>query len=341
MKKKNLAMIGCGTVGQGLLRIIAEKKPDLNVVAISDKLKGAIFDPNGIDVSKMLDVLENDGKIEEYKSASKKAITGLDPIETIKNCNADIMAEMTYTDIETGQPATSYIETALEQGMHVTTSNKGPAALYHAKLAKLAAKNNVQFLIEGTVMSGTPVFNLARETLTGCKITEVKGILNGTTNYILTKMENEGWSYNDALKKAQELGFAEADPTADVEGFDALAKVVILSNYLLGGNIKPDEVPRQGINEISLENIRSAAEEGLRYKLIGSTKLEGESISAYVKPVKLDLSDPLAGVGGATNALTFNTDLLGEVTIQGPGAGKIETGFSIFVDIMTILRQDS
>lgn len=338
MAKTKLAIIGCGTVGQGLLQIIKDKNADISVVAISDMLKGSLLEPDGIDISIMLDVLGKGGKVDDYDKVGPSAIRGLNAIETIQQCDADIMAEMTYTDIKTGQPATSHIEEALKKGMNVTTSNKGPAALYYKKLSKLAADNGVKFLIEGTVMSGTPVFNLARECFAGCEISEVKGILNGTTNYILTKMEDEGWSYEDALKKAQELGYAEADPTADVEGFDALAKVVILSNVLLGGDVHPDDVPCQGISKITLEDIKSATNEGMRYKLIGSTKLEGNKIIASVKPVKLPLSDPLTGVGGANNALTFDTDLLGKVTIQGAGAGKIETGFSIFVDILNIIR---
>ncbi|MBS3768380.1 MAG: homoserine dehydrogenase [Candidatus Cloacimonetes bacterium] len=340
MNEKKLVMIGCGTVGQGLLEIIEDKTPNIKLIAISDKLKGSLLDPKGIDIPYMLGILDNDGKVDDYDKASDKAITGLDAIETIKKSNGDIMAEMTYTDIETGEPATSHIKAALKQGMHVTTSNKGPAALYYTKLQKLASDNGVKLFIEGTVMSGTPIFNLARECFAGSKITEVSGILNGTTNYILSKMENEGWDYKDALKKAQELGYAEADPTADVEGHDALAKVVILSNCILGGNIKPEDVPCEGINNITLEDVNEAAENGMRYKLLGSTKIEEDKITASVKPVKLELSNPLAGVGGATNALTFKTDLLGEVTIQGPGAGKIETGYSIFVDIMSILNHE-
>ena len=338
MAKTKLAIIGCGTVGQGLLQIIKGKNADIVVVAISDMIKGSLMDPDGIDISLILDILDKGGKVDDFDKVSHSAVRGLDAIETIRQCNADIMAEMTYTDIKTGQPATSHIEEALKKGMHVTTSNKGPAALYSKKLSKLATDNKVKFLIEGTVMSGTPVFNLARECFAGCKISEVKGILNGTTNYILTKMENEGWSYEDALKKAQELGYAEADPTADVEGFDALAKVVILSNVLLGGDVIPDDIPCEGISKITLKDVKSAANEGMRYKLIGSTKLEGDKIVASVKPIKLPLSDPLTGVGGANNALTFDTDLLGKVTIQGAGAGKVETGFSIFVDILSIIR---
>jgi len=339
MNKPKLMIIGYGVVGQGLLEIIKSKKLDILVVAISDFKKGSICCADGLCLTTVLELLESGKSLEDYDPdcCEGKMYKGWDALETIRRCDADIMAEMTYTDIKTGQPATQHIEEALKKGMHVTTSNKGPAALQYNRLSKLAAENGVKFLIEGTVMSGTPVFDLARECLTGCKITEVKGILNGTTNYILTKMEQEGWSYDDALKKAQELGYAEADPTADVEGYDALAKVVILSNVLLGGNVTPDDVPCEGISKVSLEDVKSAADEGMRYKLIGSTRIEGDKIIASVKPVKLPLSDPLTGVDGANNALTFDTDLMGKITIHGAGAGKIETGYSIFVDILNIL----
>jgi len=342
MVKPKLVLIGCGVVGQGLLEIILRKKLDILVVAISDFKKGSICCSDGLSLTKVLDLLESGKSLEDYTCENEccngKLQKGWDALETIKNCDADIMAEMTYTDIKTGQPATKHIEAALTKGMHVTTTNKGPAALQYNRLSKLAADKGVKFLIEGTVMSGTPVFNLARECLAGCEITEVKGILNGTTNYILTKMEQEGWSYEDALKKAQELGYAEADPTADVEGYDALAKVVILSNVLLGGNVTPDDVPCEGISKITLEDIKAAAAEGMRYKLIGSTKRDGDKIIASVKPMKLPLTDPLTGVNGANNALTFDTDLMGKITIQGAGAGKIETGFSIYVDLLNIIR---
>jgi len=338
MAKARLMLIGCGTVAQGLLEIIQQKKTDISLVAISDLKKGSINCADGLDIGKILNLLNTEKSLEDYTCDGCALNKGWDALKTIRECDADIIAEMTFTDIKTGQPATQHIEEALKRGMHVTTSNKGPAALYYNKLKKLAEDNGVKFLIEGTVMSGTPVFNLARECFAGCDITQVKGILNGTTNYILTKMEQEGWSYKDALKKAQELGYAEADPTADVEGFDALAKVLILSNVLLGENVKPDDVPCEGISSITLEDIKAAAAENMRYKLIGSTRKEGDRIIASVKPVKLPMTDPLTGVNGANNALTFNTDLLGDVTIQGAGAGKIETGFSIFVDILNIIR---
>ena len=160
--------------------------------------------------------------------------------------------------------------------------------------------------------------------------------MNGTTNYILTKME-EDMSYDDALKKAQELGYAEADPTGDVEGLDALGKVVILTNVVLGKSISWEDVKRKGITEISKEDIDNAKFEGKRWKLIGSAEIKKDgSVDAKVWPEKLPLDNPLAGVSGATNALTYNTDELGPVTIVGPGAGRRETGFALLIDLLKI-----
>ena len=344
--KHRIGLIGCGTVGQGLLEILDRKKDSLRdehgfeakVVGITDKLRGTLVMPKGIDIPTVLEVLGRGANLSEYPKATAAQTAPLDPVDMIAKIDADIIAELTYTDIKTGEPATSYIRKALETGKHVVTSNKGPAALHYAELQALAKHKKVQFRIEGTVMSGTPVFHLAEAGLAGNEIRGVKGILNGTTNFILSKMETDGMDYADALKLAQKLGYAEADPTADVEGFDALAKVVILSNVLMGASLKTTEVPRKGISAITLADVAAAKAEGYRYKLIGQARKEGGKVVASVSPEKLPLSDPLAGVMGAHNAVTFDTDLMGKVTIQGAGAGKIETGFSILSDMLAIDR---
>ena len=186
-------------------------------------------------------------------------------------------------------------------------------------------------------MSGTPALNLAELCLAGNEIREIRGIVNGTTNFILTNME-KGKTYAEALKEAQDLGFAEAVPDADVEGFDAMAKVIILAKAVMGADIKVADVDRTGITKITLDDINAAKAEGKRWKLIGRVAREGGAVRASVRPEKLDIADPLAGVGGATNALTFSTDLIRNVTIIGPGAGKIETGYSILVDLLAIHR---
>jgi len=344
--KYKIGLIGCGTVGQGFLDILDKKAETLKknlgfeakVVAISDKLKGSLLAPRGLEIKKVLGLLSQGKTLADYAPGKGQKDSALGPIEMIERCDADIIAELTYTDIKTGEPATSYIKKALQTGKHVVTSNKGPAALHYPELRDLAKKKKVYFRIEGTVMSGTPVFTLTENGFAGNTVKEIKGILNGTTNFILSKMELDNMDYREALALAQKLGYAEADPTADVEGFDALAKIVILSNVILGGNIRPSDATREGITGISRDMVLAAKQEGFRYKLIAQTIREGTKITAGVSPQKLSLSDPLAGVMGAQNALTFDLDLLGKVTIQGPGAGKTETGHAILQDILAIHR---
>ncbi|HPR62604.1 MAG TPA: homoserine dehydrogenase [Thermoanaerobaculia bacterium] len=329
--------IGFGTVGQGLAELLVEKEQTLRechglevkVVGIADMQKGTIYDPGGIDLTKALDAVKAGTNLE---GAAGPKFEG-DVLTLIRQADADVMLEATYTDIKTGEPATGHVRAALERGMHVVTSNKGPLALHYRELAELARNHGVKFLFEGTVMSGTPLLNLIRETLAGTKITEIKGILNGTTNYILTRME-EGLSYEDALKKAQELGYAEAVPDADVLGWDALAKVTILANVVFGAKLKPFDNPCEGITGITADMIRDAKGKGKRYKLIGRIWRDGDHVKASVAPMQMDLAHPLAGVMGATNAATITTDSLSDVTVVGPGAGRKETGYSMLIDLI-------
>ncbi len=189
-------------------------------------------------------------------------------------------------------------------------------------------------------MSGTPVLNLAAGPLAGNTITAIRGILNGTTNYMLTAME-AGASYADILKQAQELGYAEADPTADVGGFDALAKVTILANVVMGENLTPDQIPCEGITNLTVADLEAAKQADKHWKLIGEIRRTEQGVEASVRPMQIESSHPLAGVTGANNAVTFTTDLMGDVTIVGAGAGRIETGFSILTDILAIHRKES
>lgn len=338
-----IAFIGFGTVGQGLTEILLEKKDMLGekydfrfkIVAISDIMKGAVYDEGGLDMEKILELVKEGKKLDEYPTGVK----GMDSMATIQETNADTVIEVTYTDVKTGEPALTHIKAALNAGKNVISTNKGPVVKQVMELLDLAASNNVHYGFEGVVLAGTPVLNLAKFTLAGNKITGFKGILNGTTNYILTRME-EGMSYDDALKKAQELGYAEADPTGDVEGLDALGKVVILSNVVLGKNLSVNDVQRKGITGITGEDVKKAKAEGKRWKLIGSAEIQSDgSVKAKVSPEKLLLSDPLAGVCEAINALTYYTDELGPVTIVGPGAGRRETGFSLLIDLLEINRK--
>lgn len=335
--KHRLILVGFGTVGQGLAEILESKKKELkdsynfdcDIVGVSDLRFGTTYHVGGLHIPKLLDQAKK-GKFTDH-------VKDWDALALIKNTEATIMCELSFTDLKTGEPAISHCKAAFETKKHVVTSNKGPAALAYREMKNLAVKNGVKFLIEGTVMSGTPVINLADGPLAGCTIKAIRGILNGTTNFILTQMENK-MEYASALKKAQELGYAEADPTGDVEGYDARGKVTILTNVVMGASFSINDVSCKGITKITSQDIEQAKKDNCRWKLIGSIKSDNGKISASVAPEKISLSHPLAGVMGATNALTFSTDLMGDVTIVGAGAGRKETGFSILTDIIKIHR---
>jgi homoserine dehydrogenase len=266
---------------------------------------------------------------------SRALFSGWDSLRTIRESNADTVVEISWTDVQTGQPAIDHVKAAFESGKNAVLTNKGPVALAYRELAELATTHNVRFRFEGTVMSGTPTIRLAQRALAGCEIVEIKGILNGTTNYILTQMEG-GQSYADALLEAQRLGYAEADPTADVEGWDAAGKTVILANVLMGGDLRVADVDRTGISSLTLADVEAAKAAGERWKLIARVWQEDYITKASVRPTRLPLSHPLAGVSGAVNACTYTTDLLGDVTLVGPGAGRKETGYAVLGDLLEI-----
>jgi homoserine dehydrogenase len=339
-----LAFIGFGTVGQGLAEILRDKGEmlreslglEFQIVAISDLLKGAVYHSDGLDVARLLEVVQRTGKLDEYPD-SPGLERGWDSLKTIRETNADSIVEVSYTDIKTGQPAIDHCRAAFESSKNLVMSNKGPAALAYHELSALAKANGVRWGFEGTVMSGTPAIRMPLTALAGNEISEVRGIFNGTTNYILTKMEEE-MSYDAALKQAQELGYAEADPTADVEGYDALGKVVILANVVMNAPLTKDEVACRGISQLTLQDIAEAKAAGKRWKLIGRVKKEGGRVIASVGPEMVPMTDPLAGIMGATNAITYDCDLAGPITLVGAGAGRVETGFSILIDLINIER---
>ena len=341
MKQVRLGIIGFGNVGQGLAQILHERGAeyaqdfglDLRIVAIADVLKGCVNKLDGFAPATLLDKVAQDGSLRGLP----EEVINWDALTLIRECNADVIVELSYTDLQTGEPATTHLSEALRTGKHVVTTNKGPVALHFSALQALARENGVQIGFEGTVMSGTPSLRLARELLAGAGIKRVQGILNGTTNYILTQMD-AGATYADALAEAQSLGYAEADPTGDVEGFDAAGKVVILACLVLGSEIRMADVDREGITHLTPADIAAARAAGERWKLIGSLETKAGRVSAGVRPVRLPLDHPLAGVSGATNAVLFGTDLLGDVTLIGPGAGRMATGYAVIEDILAICR---
>ncbi|ACI58279.1 Homoserine dehydrogenase (plasmid) [Rhizobium leguminosarum bv. trifolii WSM2304] len=336
----NIALIGFGGVNRALAELIASKNPlwerdlgfRLNIVAVSDLYLGSVISPNGLDATTLVESKFAKGGFSQLSGGSAEANNEV----VIKNAPADIIVEATFTNPKDGEPAVSHCRWALEGGKHVVTTNKGPVAIAAQELKALAKKNGVRFEYEGSVMSGTPVIRMVDKTLAGAELNGFEGILNGTSNFVLGRMET-GMDFSAAVKEAQELGYAEADPTADVEGFDVRLKVVILANELLGANLTPDDVARKGISGLTAADIDTAKKAGSRWKLIGSAIRNADgSVTGSVEPKCLPLEHPLAAVSGATNAVSLNTELLGSVTVTGPGAGRIETAYALLSDIVAI-----
>ncbi|MEM2709935.1 MAG: homoserine dehydrogenase [Candidatus Methanomethylicia archaeon] len=337
--KLKIAIIGFGVVGQGLARHLISKKQylrsryniDCDVVAICDLKHGSIICDSGVDLVRVLRLIDYGRRIDEYEGVAR----GFSALEVIDQTTADIIVEATWTNLETGEPGLTHIKRSLERGIHVVTSNKGPIALAYKELGRIAESKGVFLRFEATVMSGTPAINLGLECLAGAEIKCLRGILNGTTNYILTEM-GRGVDYIEALRKAQELGYAEADPTADVEAWDPVAKIVILSNVLMNGDLRIKDVERRGITNISLKDIDEAKRRSRVIKLIAKAEKINGRITASVKPEEIPLTDPLAHVDGVLNALTYVTDVQGDVTIIGPGAGGDSAGYALLSDILAI-----
>lgn len=339
MDEVRLALIGFGNVAQGLTQILLEdgdkfaRERGLRILitAIADPIKGSAFNEEGLDPAALLESIRQHNLLKDLPGGSPN----WDAMEMIQNSPADVVVEMSYTNLKTGEPSTTYITEALRRKKHVITTNKGPIALHYDQLAQIAHQHGVNIGVEGTVMSGTPALRLGSVLLSAAGIVRIQGILNGTTNYILTQMEG-GKSYTDALAEAQAQGYAEADPTGDVEGFDAAAKVAILARLLLGKTVPFNEIERRGITQVSVADIAQAKAEGNYWKLVGSVEIEAGNVKAAVAPQCLPASHPLARVGGVTNAIVFTTKLLGDVTLIGPGAGRLQTGYAIIQDLFSI-----
>ena len=336
-----IVYVGFGIVSQGLAEIILrnnsvlpqDKNIEVQTVGILDTIKGSKLDTKGINMQHIL-ANANNG---DYSLLTENI---LDIPKAIQEINADIVIEASFTDIKTGQPAISHIETALNSDKHVVTTNKGPFALAYEEIFNLAKLKRKTLAIEGTVMSGTPIINVLNTGLLGSDITAVSGIMNGTSNYILSKME-VGMTYNDALSQAQKLGYAEADPTSDVEGLDTLAKVIILANVVFDVQLIQEDIEVKGISKITLSDVQEAAADNKRWKLIGSVWKDDKGIvHGSVCPKLIPMNDSLYNISDAINALKITSNILGDTTIVGAGAGKIETGFALYNDIISIVNSE-
>jgi homoserine dehydrogenase len=337
-----LSIIGFGVVGQGLAELVASKQEllrqqfdlDVMLVSVANGRHGFIYRESGLDIPLLLELSAHRRPLTEHPGITHWA----QPLDGLLATGADVLAEATGTNLRDAEPGMSHIRGALTHGIHVITANKGPIALAAHELMALAKQRNLQLRMESTVMAGTPVISTLREGVAGARVTSIRAILNGTTNYILSAMAR-GRDYADVLAEAQAQGYAEADPTADVEGYDAVAKVLILAALVFGQALKPEQVVRQGITHITRAQMLQALQEGRRIKLIGSLFFnENEQLQAQVEPIALPEQEALARVEGVMNAITFETDTLSQVTIVGPGAGRLQTGQGLLADLIAVAR---
>jgi homoserine dehydrogenase len=306
---------------------------DYKVVAVADTIKGSVMSQRGLRLERLLSLVQEKGSIKYYTGGT----SGLSAIETIARTDANVLVETTWTNLADGEPGLSHIRKALSKRLHVVTTNKGPIALAYHELVALARRRGCHLRFEGTVLSGTPAISLATEALAGSTINSIRGILNGTTNYVLDEM-TAGRTYTQALKTAQELGYAEADPSSDIEGWDSAAKITILANVLMGGRIRPSDVRRQGIAGITPDDIGDARTKRKRIRLVAKAYRYEGRIKAQVIPERLGEGDLLSHVSGVLNAMVLSTDVQPEVAIVGPGAGGDSAGYALLSDLLALNR---
>ena len=335
-----IAILGFGNVGKAFAKLLIEKQEEIldkfkinvDVVAISTRSKGCLVNENGIDLISVLKDLEEFNHFDE-KSSDYKNISS---IEISENVDYDILFELTPLQIFSGQPAIDHIKTALMRKKHAVSANKGPIAWAFESLRDLANKNKVLFYYETTVMDGTPIFNLVDETLKFCKVTEVKGILNSTTNFVLEEIA-KGKSYDEVIKEGKKRGFVEEDPSMDIEGWDASAKTAALLNVLMGANITPYDVDRKGIEDITYQQIKEAENRGNVIKLICYGGIDDGKVIAKVSPEEISKNSLLASIRGTTSIVSITTDLMGTVSIVEHEPEIEQTAYGVFSDLIRVL----
>jgi homoserine dehydrogenase len=336
-----VAVIGYGGVGKAFIALIANKLANLHNDGYDFQINyilnstGGIYNPEGISCT---DVIHFSNSGENIVNYPKGGSSELDFDTLLKNNNVDVLIEVTPTNKDTGGAGMVHIREALKKGIHVITANKGPIILAYNELHKIAVKNNVQLAIGCTTGGALPAINAGMFDMAGSEILSIEGILNGTTNFILKEMEDNSLTYDEALKKAQELGIAETDPTLDVEGFDTASKLLILTNVLMHQCKTLKDITIDGITGITPQDIKSAKDENKKYKLMARALKFNEDLIMTVKLEKLSLGHDLCNVDGKNKAVRFTSDTLGDLTIIGGASGVTPAAASILRDLINIIN---
>lgn len=342
MTHYNLAFLGFGNVGQAFARLLLDKKAELrarygltfSVTGIATARHGMAIDAAGIDVDQALECVRSKGTIEGLSTGAPPG----DSLAFIRECDAQVLFENTPVNYENGQPALDHLRAALEMGMHAITANKGPVVHGYKALRKLAKSKGCKFYFESTVMDGAPVFSLFRQALPAASLLSFRGILNSTTNLILTRME-KGESFDQAVAYAQSIGIAETDPSGDVDGWDAAIKVAALVTVLMDIPLIPAGVHREGIRGITPHDVARALDEGKRWKLVCSAERDGKGVMARVAPEMVSPDSPLFGVDGTTSIIQLETDVLGLLSVIEADPGPHTTAYGLLADFLNAVRQ--
>ena len=318
-----VAVLGLGSVGRGILEMAGSRDLGIVVTAVADSRSG-VMDPAGIDIPAVLAAKKEKGLCGDPSIGAK---------DIIERAEFDVLVEVTPTNAERGEPALSYMKAALAAGRHVVTSNKGPISRNLEELQRLAREKGVLLRYEATVGGAIPIMHTLEHGLAGNRILALYGVLNGTCNYILTRMAAEGLTYDQALAEARELGYAEADPTYDVKGIDAAIKLVILTNTIWRRCASLDQVDITGIDLLTTDALRLAEEKDCTIRLIAEAHPEKGILRVSPRIIRKD--HPLV-FEGTLNAITLEADMAGEITLIGKGAGSVETASAIIGDILFI-----
>jgi len=339
-REVRLALVGFGNVGRrfaeqlggSYARALRAAGVRVRVTGIATARHGVAIDSRGVDLGRVLRLAARGGSL---GSLHRGRAVG-DVREFIARVPADVLVEITTLDPRTGQPATRHVRQALGRGLHVVTANKGPVAFALRSIRALAERKRRLFLHEGAVMDGTPVFNLVARCLAGARIEGFRGTLNSTTNLVLSRME-QGLGRDAAVREAQRLGIAEADPRNDLDGWDAAVKGCALANALMGASVRPQQVRRRGIARVSLAGVRRALSTGFRTRLVVRGVRSRGRVRVSVAPERIPLGDPLSG-SGPDAALVFETDLMGEIGVFERGATVDQTAYALLSDLLEIVR---
>lgn len=343
-----LAFVGFGNVGRALANLLIRKQQELLeryritfiTTGIYTARHGWAINPQGINLAEAIERAQRGGDLGALCAPDYRERGITSSFDFIHMCPADVLFENTPVDHVTGEPAVTHVRLALEHNMHAITANKGVVVYGYRELKRLAKAKGRAFFFESTVMDGAPIFSLFRSALPAVTVHSFRGILNSTTNLILTRMEEEGETLEQAVRYAQQIGIAETDPSADVDGWDAAIKVAALATVLMDIPLKPQEVERQGIREITSEKIAAARAAGKRWKLVCEAHRDGAGVKARVMPQMVDPKTPLYTVRGTTSIIQFETDVLGNLSIIETDPSPQTTAYGLLSDFINAARGD-